>query len=339
MKLPVIFLAFILNACVSFSGEKEVKVPKIEEKMPLADALSAGIDFGDETLKSVKKLISKRKEWTVAEDILFSNILKHGENWQGMRMINALHLYQQTEGKRAPELFKQMVHSEQGYVQNMAWELAASLPSPKMGVEVEARLTEALADDEVEEVLVPKMAEAVANNRLVHSYTFLRQGLLELGDVAFARAMIVLDARKSAHDFLDYLALAPIEELRQLNLKSVDLFTCTEILQHLMVAEVSISHPHFDSLFNFSVSRNNALGEMARKVLDVYFPKYSQNMAFMLARTPTWMQVAFIEKARNRMNPILGIFLANLKNSTSQKEVIEEINTVKSDFNGSQKNR
>jgi hypothetical protein len=329
----ILLFSFLQAGCVSLnSNTEEKKPPKIDDKTSLKDALEASIDFGDETLKAVKKLISKRNEWHKAEIILHDNILKHQDHWSYISLLNAVHLFQLSDSKRAYQVFKVLVRSERSNVVELGWHLASALPSAAMSKEIEAKLTEALSNDEVSDALTPKMAEAVSNNGLKSSYTLVRQGLMEKSNIAFARAMISLNPKQAAEDFLDYLALAPIEELRQLNLKTVDMFTCTEILQHLMVVEAPVSHPHFDSIFNFAISRNNAMAEMARKVLDFYFPKYSQDLAFMLARMPPWMQVAFVERARTRMTPVVGVFLGDLKGVTAQKEVVEEIDSVKSDF-------
>ncbi|MBP6218633.1 MAG: hypothetical protein KA436_08610 [Oligoflexales bacterium] len=336
MKKKWIFFLFLLPACVSTSGDQPRTPPQIDETTPLKEAVEAAVDFGEDTLRSVQRQISRRKKWDEVGQLLQANILKHHKQWTKVELLNAMNLYVLSQNEKdslaAPELFKVLVRAESSSVQEAAWELASKLPSSIMAREIESKLTESLLENELDDVLVPKMADAVAANDLNSSYSILKQGLFQKGDVSFARGMTVLDPKKSAEDFLDYLAQAPIEELRQLNLKSVDLFSCMLALQHLLVQPVSVSHPHFDSLFQFAISRNSALAELSRKILDIYFPKYAQSMAFLLARQPTWIQVAFIEKVRSQMTPIMGVFLSELRESTTQKEVIEEIKSVRSEL-------
>ena len=77
------------------------------------------------------------------------------------------------------------------------------------------------------------MANAVAANQLTDAYTLIREGLMQQGGEEFVNAMIALNPKRASWDFLDYLAQASAEELRQLTLSSVDLFSCVAILKHL----------------------------------------------------------------------------------------------------------
>ena len=53
------------------------------------------------------------------------------------------------------------------------------------------------------------------------------------------------------------MAKAPVSELRQLNVKSVDVFACMEILRHLANFPMDVSHPKFEHLFLYSISRKH----------------------------------------------------------------------------------
>ena len=90
-----------------------------------------------------------------------------------------------------------------------------------MAVKLDERLTAMITNNELDEHYYPQMAEAVAANDLRSAYTVVRQGLFTSHDSAFVKAMIAIDARRAIGDFMDYLALAPIEELRQLNLRTI----------------------------------------------------------------------------------------------------------------------
>ena len=172
-----------------------------------------------------------------------------------------------------------------------------------MAKAIEKKLTQAITDNEISQMYWPKMAESIANNKLIHSYTILREGLNESNHVAFARAMILLKPTQASYDFMNYLAKAPIEELRQLNLSSVDIFSCIEILEHLQRFPVAVTHPRFEHLFFFAISRNTALAELSKKALSRYFPNGNNSLALTLARMPNWVQIAFVEGVRRQLSP------------------------------------
>jgi len=176
--------------------------------------------------------------------------------------------------------------------------------------------------------LIPGTARAIMANKLTKSYTVVRQGLLMKGHEAFAEAMISLNPKAASSDFLDYLALAPPEELRQLTLSSVNLYTCMVILQHLAKVQAPISHPRIENLFFYSVSRANGLAELAQSAIERYLPRNKEHLAYNLTKLPVWVQIAYLENARRRMNPKVGILLAELKKVSSQRDVIEEIDEV-----------
>lgn len=332
LRLSGLWLMLFLTAsCVTLGTQdpnKKDPPPEITADLPLTEALDAGISYGEVTLGKVKSLIKKRHEENAAGALLFKRIAKEEARMPATELINAIHLFQLYGAGRGPELFDALSQSERSISQQMAWHLAAALPSAKMASRVEQKLSTAIAQNEINQLYLPKMAEAVAANRLKHSYTVVRQGLFESNQVAFARAMISLESEKASDDFLNYLARAPVEELRQLNLVSIDVFAATEILQHLATHPANIAHPRFENLFFFAISRNPALAEMARIVLDNYLPAHNSHLAFMLARLPNWIQIAFVEGSGRQLSPKLTLFLQELKKSTSQKEVIEEIEDV-----------
>ena len=99
-----------------------------------------------------------------------------------------------------------------------------------------------------------------------------------------------------------------------------------EILEHLAQHTTPVTHPQFDYLFFYSISRNQALAGLARKVLEPYFAKDRSYLAFRLTQMPKWVQLAFIEGGRRQMTPIFAKFLSELKKNTINQEVIEEIN-------------
>lgn len=177
--------------------------------------------------------------------------------------------------------------------------------------------------------MLPQMAQAAQANKLTSIYTLLRRGLMMKGDSEFAKAMITFDPKKATNDFMDYLSLATVEDLRQLNQSTINLHTCLVIFRHFLNYPVSTSHPKYSHLFIYSVSRNQVLKEMANLVLERQLPQYREQMAFTLARLPVWIQVAYVEGIRENLNTNVNLFLAKLKTVTAHKEVLEEIDDLK----------
>jgi hypothetical protein len=140
--------------------------------------------------------------------------------------------------------------------------------------------------------------------------------------------MIQLNSKRANEDFLNYLALAPGEELRQLNLTSIDVFVCTEILQHMANNELPVTHSHFDHLFYFAISRNTALSDMARKVIENAMPSHAQHLAFLLSKLPPWAQIAYVDNTKSSTNTSVKLFLTELKKVSVQKDVRDEIDEI-----------
>lgn len=321
-------LFFLCLGCVSFNSKKEKQPPKITEDMPLKDALANAIEFGGPTLNQVVKLVKKRREASKAGDLLYKILMADSED-SIPSIINTMELFRASQSKSAPLVFKKYVRDSLLIKRQLAWQLAADAPSDEMGREIEKHLTEAISDNELNLVFIPVMADAVASNRLTGSYTVLREGLLFTGDIAFARAMITLNPQHASVDFLEYLAKAPVEELRQLSLKSVDVYTCTLILEHFRSYPPPVSNPRIETIFLYAISRNNALAEMARDVLEKYLPKDSEIFAYTLSRLPSWMQIAFIERSSKRLTPVISLFLDDLRKVTVDKDVVDEISGLK----------
>ena len=61
--------------------------------------------------------------------------------------------------------------------------------------------------------------------------------------------MAHLNPLSAANDFLDYLSLAPVEELRQLAQKTINLYTAQVAFKHFIRYPISINHPKSQILF------------------------------------------------------------------------------------------
>jgi hypothetical protein len=309
--------------------KEAVKPPAIAYNMPLDQALKAGIDFGGDTLLDVRKLLKRRKEAAKAAPLLRQAILEGLDSAENMQLMNATALYMGTPEPLQPEMFEKMLQSGRPLACELAWQIAAVKPSKVAAKAVERELTRALADSDEESLLYPQMANAVAANNLKSSYTLLRRGLMVKGDEEYAQAMIKLEPEKSSNDFLPYLAQANAEELRQLTMSSVNVYTVIAILKHMQRHPADLGANGFEHLFEYAVSRNTALAELAQAVIQNYIPKYTDQIAQKLATHPLWVQIAYVENARRSMTPKVGLLLNELKESTAEPDVVEEIGEVK----------
>ena len=156
-------------------------------------------------------------------------------------------------------------------------------------------------------------------------FSLAQMALFAVG--AYATAMLALDAKEAAPAFLTYLMRADLEDLRQLNQQSVNVYTCTVILRFLIDNPLPVSHPGVASLFLFAVSRNRGLADMANIVLEKQIPEHRASFAIILARLPVPVQVAFIENTQREMTANLRLLLNDLKEVAQNKEVIEELNS------------
>ncbi len=323
----ILWLLIFNQSCVHLSDTPD-KPPVLTEKTDLDDILNAAITFGGSTLSDAKEIIGKQNKWEEAGNDLYGRLADKCKSWDGQRMINGLHLYLTSRDTKAPELFKVLVATTKGVCQPMAWHLAAAFKSPKMAQAIEDRLSKALINDELDHILQPKVADALLLNQLKGSYTVAKHGLFTKNHVSFAKAMIGLNPERASWDFVDYLALASVEELRQLNIESVDMFSCNEALDHLLIYPVAINHPKFSALFLYAVSRNPAFSETGRKIIELYLPRHGDFLAQTLSRMPNWVQIAYIDASRRDLNPKLNLFLARLKNTSGEKDIIDEIDSV-----------
>ncbi|RYZ89071.1 MAG: hypothetical protein EOP04_07840 [Proteobacteria bacterium] len=212
-------------------------------------------------------------------------------------------------------------------VRKVGWRMAAARPSAEIASVIDGVLNNALSQGREDEMLDPDMARALQENNMKSAYTFLSRGLQRQGAPEYASAMLALDAKEATPAFLTYLMRADLEDLRQLNQKSVNVYTCTVIFRFLIENPLPISHPGVASIFLFAVSRNRGLADMANAVLEKQIPENRASFAIILARLPVPVQVAFIENSQREMTANLRLLLQDLKEVAQNKEVIEELNS------------
>ena len=327
-KIYLLCLCFLLPACVHLNEEDKQPLA-ITDNLSVEEAVTIATTQGGESILQFRKWLRKQNNELAVEQLLFTKLDSQYAQMPYHILINTCKLYVDLRGHKAPQLFLRFVESNNKFIREMGWFLASTIPSATMAQAIDKVLSNALENNEIEEVLLPKMADAVTVNHLYSAYTFVRQGLFEQNHAAFASAMATLAPRRAADDFMDYLALAPIEELRQLNLRAIDTLSCSIMLKHMLDYPPSLAHREFKQLFYFSISRNTLLAEAAQRVLETFLPEHKQYLASMLASMPAWSQLAFVEASRHRMTPSMGFFLAELQKTTGQKDVLEEIQEIR----------
>ncbi|MBF0440912.1 MAG: hypothetical protein HQK54_03320 [Oligoflexales bacterium] len=331
LVLIIAVFSFLGAACVSLrggdSGEKELP-PQITEDISTEKAVENGIKFGGDTLVEAKKLIDKRNEWPKVKQQVEKIILTEIKTMSSRSMINAVHLYQIGSLEVDMGMLKAFLASNRAEIRQIGWQMAASYPSNSVARYLDEVLTKAVLDGDEDRVLIPEMAQAVQVNMIRSEYSLLKQGLMKQRGSEFAKAMMILEPEKASEDFMDYLALATIEDLRQLNQSTVDLHTTLVIFRHFMSHPVSLTNPKYSHLFLYAISRNQTLAEMAHIVIEKQIPQYRNQMALILSTLPVWIQVAYVEGVKDKMNSNVNLFLAQLRDKTSFKEVVEEINSI-----------
>jgi hypothetical protein len=320
---------FLFVGCASFTDSSADKAPVIDSKLSIAELTKAGIDFGDKTIIEVKKELTKRQAWPEASKVISSQIQKNHSGWSSFAMINAVNLYVASSPEKPEILFQLLLKSDKPVVRQVAWHIASILASPAIKTAAEAELTSLIERNTLQENYFPQLAKAIAANQLEASYSLLREGLLFTHSDAYADAMIQINPRQASSDFLDYLSLVSVEELRQISITSINVYTAMGMFRHLMKYPVEISHPKFDHIFLYAISRNIAFKNIGRDLLEVYIVENRNHLALVLSRMPIWIQLAFVEGSRHQLNPVVGRLLSELKTLSREKAVVDEINSIR----------
>ena len=314
---------------MSLSSDEVKTPPAIYGDMPVEDIVAAAIEFGGKTLADAKKTIRKTNQQDRASTLARIELIDNYQSLKSDQLISAVNLYQNTNPKKADEIFEVLVKSDRKLARDLAWIIAAERPSKKMKIRIDSLLTDAIENDELSELFSPQMAEAIANNEISESYTVVLEGLYSTHDIHFAKALINLDSKRASDDFLQYLSLVNGEDLRQLTIAKLNPLTCALILEHMISNPVDVSHPNFSQLFLFAASRNLGLAQLARQVIQHHLPQNTQRVAMKLSRMPTWVQVSYINSVSKNMAPIIKVLLSDLKKVSAKFEVIDEIDMIK----------
>jgi hypothetical protein len=327
MILPLFVVLCFSTGCVSWFDDP-AKAPDLDQEMSVNDLLYNGIKYGRGTFKKAKILIDKKAMWTEANRISSKWILQDTSGWADDQLLNLVNFYQSRRSFLERDIFVKLVHSKRVVAVNAGWQLLANLPDGKFAKTVDQVLSEAIIAGTEAKHQVPPMADAIRMSHVTGAYSFVRAGLYAQGDISFAKAMASLEPGKSSGDFLTYLAMTPVDELRQINQKSLNLYTAVYVLKHFMAFPVSISHSESSSLFYYAVSRNNALSDLGRQVLQFGVRGEIQQTAGLLARLPAWLQMSLVESVRRAPTTKLKVLIAAMGEMTSDQDVAEEVREV-----------
>lgn len=325
-----VFLLNFVVSCASFNTDNEKKIaPTLNGDMKTEELVDAGVTFGGDILRNAKQIIKNRKDEKTAEALMRVKIIDNFQTWKTHELINGINMYQFMKPAKAEGIFDLLVNSDRELARELAWTLAASAPSREMSGKIDALFTKYIVNDELEVQLVAEMADAIVSNKMTSYYSVLRRGLFVTHEDSFAKAMIYLNPKKASNDFLEYLRLATPEELRQLTLANLNVFTCTVILEHLGNVSADISSPNFETLFLFATSRNVALSELGMKAIEQHLPNNIQRVAMTLSRMESYVQISYINNVSRNLLPLTKNLLIELKDITARNEVLYEIDSIK----------
>ncbi len=318
-----------VSGCQTTSGSEEER-PRITRETPLDEAYGYAVTYGDDILRQVRDLARERNELPALKKLSERDLMQKHDSAEPNVLLNAAHLYRISSAQLSPKLLQTLLSSRNKTSRVIGWRMAAVKPSAEVRQTLENYLTQVLGEGQEEQVLIPEMATAVQENNLKSAYTFLVRGLMLEGSPEFANAMLVLDPNRASGPFLDYLRKADLDDLRQMNQNSVNVYTCTVIFRYLQDNPLPINHPGVAQLFTFAISRNRGLADMANAVLEKHMPEHRAALAMILARLPVQVQLAFVENSQREITSNLRLLLSELKDVAQQKEVLEELNSGQS---------
>jgi len=321
----IVVAAFMIASCVSLPKNGVEQPPEITSEMSIEECVQAGVRFGGTTLEAVKKRFAKKNEWGAVHQLTAKWLRSPDPEMVNREFLQLVNIYQSSLKKLDENVFLALIRSENDIQKQAGWQLAANFPEPRVAQWVDRELSQMLVTGTEEKNLFPQLAHAVQANRVKAAYSLMRMAMLKTGFDDFAKAMAALDPIRSSNDFFDYLSLATPEDLRQMSQSTVNVFTCMFILKHFLAYPADVNHPKSEMIFYYSISRNNGLSEIAKEVIQYGLNGSVAHVAQILARMPSWVQVAFVEGARSSQDQKLKLVLAELQTATSEQDVADEI--------------
>lgn len=319
-------IAALQSSCVTLTGTSERQA--IDNSMALDEAFQLAISQGKQSMVELKRLVKARQAWRELSQMSLAYMKANLGSAKRIEFSNAISLYQASSPEVDPSIITLLFSKRDPFYTQLALQLASLRPSKKVGEAIEQELSSAVMQGREDQLLSSQLAMAIRLNGIGSSYSLMRRGLALTGEDEFAKTMIASDPNAAAWDFMDYLAQADLDDLRQLSQKTVNMYTCLVILRFYLNHPLPVAHPKFKHLIYYAVSRNSALTEMARSVLESQIPNIKDQIAYWLATENLEVQIAFIESARQNPTPNIKLMLSNLKEITRFKEVAEEIDAI-----------
>ena len=206
--------------------------------------------------------------------------------------------------------------------------MASRRPSPQMKRMIDSEINAFLLANQEDRLLLPEMAKAVRVNEVSSVQSLLELGLMVQGGDEFAKTLAELNGDEAAYAFMSYLAKASIDDLRQINQTTINIYTSLVILKYFVVTPIPLGHPALGHLYLYAVSRNPALSELGQTVLDTQYPGFKEVLVHALSMQPIEVQVSFVERIRQKPTANLKLLLSDLKALTRFEQVVEEINSI-----------
>ena len=329
-KLGLIICMVVGLILVILSCSTPKVAPQITDKMSTEKIVSIALDYGGVSLNVAKEKITKRGVEEGVSEILEKELLEKQGSLSDKRLANGVNLYQYTKKGASYELVKTMVYSTRSLSNDLGWMMASNFPSEQMKNLVEEYITKKIEEGNESSLLKPFIASAIKNNNVVSVYSVARLGLMQAEDnLVFAEACATLKPSEASTDFLAYLSRANLDDLRQLNQRSINMQTASFALRHMQKYPPQVSDPNIDVLFLYTLSRNNALAENAFDLLNKFYGDYMEVLSLKLSRLSEWVQICFVEQMREKINTTTRRFLLSLQNNTPYPTVSDEIKDLK----------
>ncbi len=275
----------------------------------------------DEGVAEAKLAIEENEKLCAGVEPRIEKKLTSTPHMKKLEAERATKIYLLCPALNAPSLFSGMLEEGAFAMQHSAWRIASARPSPEMAGVIRTRISFALEKDQIAPLAVKEVADAVRTNNIKEGYTFARKGLFISHSVAFAHAMIALDARQASDDLLTYLAKTNISDIKLKNPLPIDKDIYGLIFDFFTRVPPSFSHPNFAHIYHFALAADVESASKARLFILNLADKAPIRLATILARMPSDLQLAFIKSLNEEKSPATRSFLEKLRVITSFPEV------------------
>lgn len=322
-------ISFVWTLVSCATLEEDKGPPALTEKTSIQMIFDTAIQYGGDTLKKAKMLTAKTGRWSQLSSISYQYLLKKVPTRDAQQVHRAASLYLVSTPRVDLRIVKTLSRSRRPDLELIAWQMCSVRPSESTRSFLEEEASYFISSNQEARIMTPEFAYAVSSNQVKSLFSVMVRGLSTQGSDVFARAMISLNSGDLSQPFMDYLSRADLDDLRQINQKTIDPYTSLVILRYFLSHPLPIGHQQLGHIFLYAVSRNIALSDMAREVIEYQLPLHKEVLVQSLARQPLKVQVAYVETIRQNPTSHHRQILFELKKMTRYSEVIEEINSIK----------